>query len=129
MIVENLSQPLQHRRLLLVEDAPENRFLFAYLLEESGATVELAEHGAMALEKIRMSSYDLVLMDINMPVMDGVEAMKILAGTDNPPPVIALTAYEYSSSENAKILKDFHSVISKPIEPTELINQVAAALN
>src|SRR5690606_8709039 len=64
--------------VLLVEDVETNRFVFAETLESLGCAVEEAENGAIAVEKLAKKNYDLVFMDVRMPVMDGLQATQVL---------------------------------------------------
>ncbi|MCG5534378.1 response regulator, partial [Halorhodospira sp. 9621] len=83
---------LRGHRLLLVEDNEINREVATELLEKTGATVETAENGAVAVEAIRANPPDLVLMDLQMPVMDGYEAMRALREEGYDRPILALSA-------------------------------------
>ena len=111
---------LQDVRILVVEDNPFNIMVAQSLLERSGAIVEVATNGVEALEKIQPGKYRLVLMDLNMPVMDGFEATRHLRARGITLPVIALTA-----SLPAEVEKDVQSagltdIVVKPFNPDEL---------
>jgi CheY-like chemotaxis protein len=104
----------------VVEDNPFNIMVAQSLLERSGAIVEVATNGVEALEKIEPNKYRLVLMDLNMPVMDGFEATRHLRARGITLPVIALTA-----SLPAEVEKDVQSagltdIVVKPFNPDEL---------
>ncbi|SEN36182.1 Signal transduction histidine kinase [Niastella yeongjuensis] len=111
---------LQGVHILVVEDNPFNIMVAQSLLERSGAIVEVANNGKEALEKIQPGKYRLVLMDLNMPVMDGFEATRHLRARGITLPVIALTA-----SLPAEVEKDVQSagltdIVVKPFNPDEL---------
>jgi CheY-like chemotaxis protein len=111
---------LQDVSVLVVEDNPFNIMVAQSLLERSGALVEVATNGEEALEKIQPGKYQLVLMDLNMPVMDGFEATRRLRAAGITLPVIALTA-----SLPAEVEKDVQSagltdIVVKPFNPDEL---------
>lgn len=111
---------LQNVPILVVEDNPFNIMVAQSLLERSGAIVDVANNGEEALEKIQPGKYRLVLMDLNMPVMDGFEATRRLRARGVTLPVIALTA-----SLPAEVEKDVNSagltdIVVKPFNPDEL---------
>lgn len=111
---------LQNVSILVVEDNPFNILVAQSLLERSGAIVDVANNGEEALEKIQPGKYRLVLMDLNMPVMDGFEATRRLRARGVTLPVIALTA-----SLPAEVEKDVNSagltdIVVKPFNPDEL---------
>jgi len=79
-------------RILVVDDLPPNRLLIQKYFSKLGCEGDFAENGQDALDKIRENKYDLVLMDIQMPVMDGVQAVKIIRSEiDELLPVVALS--------------------------------------
>ncbi|MCJ2084803.1 PAS domain S-box protein [Methylobacterium sp. E-005] len=96
MVAEAGANPVrQGRRLLLAEDVPLNQDLVRALLEAAGHTVDVVADGAEAVRAVRAERYDLVLMDVQMPVMDGMSATRRIRGLDNSAsalPIIALTA-------------------------------------
>jgi signal transduction histidine kinase/CheY-like chemotaxis protein len=115
---------LQGISILVVEDNPFNIMVAQSLLERGGAMVEVATNGEEALEKIQPGKYQLVLMDLNMPVMDGFEATRRLRARGVTLPVIALTA-----SLPAEVEKDVQSagltdMVVKPFNPDELFRVI-----
>ena len=80
-------------RLLIVDDEINQGLLYEQELEDEGYEVDVANSGVEALEKVKMNAYDLVILDIGMPEMDGLETLGRLIGIDNKIPVILYTAY------------------------------------
>jgi signal transduction histidine kinase/ActR/RegA family two-component response regulator len=121
---------LAGRRILVVEDNPINQAVARAILEATGAAIDTADDGAQALEKLRGQTVDLVLMDVHMPRMDGVEALsRIRAGEagDRDMPVIALTADAMATEQERLLRLGFDAVQAKPITPAALIAAIAAA--
>jgi signal transduction histidine kinase len=115
---------LQGISILVVEDNPFNIMVAQSLLERGGATVDVATNGEEALNKMQPEKYHLVLMDLNMPVMDGFEATRRLRARGVTLPVIALTA-----SLPAEVEKDVQSagltdIVVKPFNPDELFRVI-----
>ena len=104
-------------RILLVEDHPINQKLATVLLERLGYTVELAPDGVQALEKCEASVYDLILMDVQMPIMGGIEATKRLRADGGPnakTPIVALTANAMQSDKDACLDAGMNDFLTKP---------------
>ena len=109
-------------RLLLVEDNPINREVALELLHSVDLTVDTAENGQDALEKIRANTYALVLMDVQMPVMDGLTATKAirtqLGQADLP--VLAMTANAFGENKQACLTAGMNDFVAKPVIPEAL---------
>jgi two-component system sensor histidine kinase/response regulator len=115
--------------VLLVEDDIINQQVAMALLGKFGLTVELAENGQEAVDKLKNGSYALVLMDCMMPVMDGYEATKLIrsggAGDMNSViPVIALTANAMEGSAEECIAVGMSDYISKPFDPQIIVEKL-----
>lgn len=118
-------------RLLAVDDNPINLAVARALLEAASVTVETAAHGAEALERLRREPFDLVLMDVHMPVMNGVEAVgRIRAGEAGPSdlPVIALTADDAPGEAARLRTLGFDAQQTKPVRPQELFAAIREVL-
>ncbi len=121
-------------RLLLVEDNPINQRVARLMLEKAGLQVDVADHGAIALERWRAQRYDLILMDIQMPVMDGMEATRQIraeeaaAGTSLPQAIIAMTANAMVGDREACLAAGMNGYVSKPIEAEALFREIATVL-
>jgi len=123
---------LQPLRLLVADDNPVNLAVARALLEGAGLAIETAANGAEALERLRREVFDLVLIDVQMPVMGGIEAVeRIRAGEAGPAdlPVIALTADGDPKTGVRLRGAGFDGLHTKPIRPTELLAAIGAALD
>ena len=119
-------------RLLLAEDSNTARILTAALLKRMGADVDTAEHGEEALDHVRQNEYDLVLLDIEMPVMDGVMAAKeirALDGMAGKTPLMALSAFLADSAKCGSWRESFDHALPKPAGRSELHSAIQFVLN
>ena len=109
-------------RILLVEDNELNQEVALELLREAGLVVDLAENGQIALDRLAVNTYDLVLMDMQMPVMDGVTATVEIRKQPslNGLPVVAMTANAMQGDRNRCLAAGMNDHIAKPIEPEDL---------
>ena len=118
-------------RVLAVDDNDTNLEVARNLCDVLGLECEVAHDGSEAVERVRARQYDLILMDICMPVMDGVEAaqqIQALHGDADAPPIIAVTA----NAEKTEIARyqaaGMCAVVSKPVDVSQLINAIHAAI-
>ena len=105
-------------RILLAEDNPINQLVASQMLESLGATVVIAEDGAVALEIVGRESFDLMLVDIEMPRVTGIKVLRTVRGSSGPHanmPMIALTAYVMREHRAAIDAAGADGVIAKPI--------------
>lgn len=116
---------LNDKKILLVEDNPDNQALFSYYIRSVGADLDLANNGVEAIQKIHDGQYDAVLMDLQMPELDGYEATKILRNEGYKKPIIALSAHAMKEVKERCLANGFDGYISKPVEKIELIRAVA----
>ncbi len=119
---KSMLNPIRGACILLVEDNEINQQVAQELLEGVGFVVEIANHGKEALEKLESSTYDVVLMDIQMPVMDGYEATQEIRKSYqlNELPVLAMTANAMIADQQQAIASGMNDHIAKPIEPESL---------
>ena len=111
------------QRALLVEDNDLNQEVAIELLREAGLEVDLAPDGAVALEKVQKNSYDIVLMDLQMPVMDGLTAtaeIRKLPGLEALP-IVAMTANAMAGDRERCLAVGMNDHIAKPIDPDDLL--------
>ena len=111
------------KKILLVEDSLDNQFVVTRILEAQGAKVEVAQNGSEGLEMALQSNFDLILMDIQMPVMDGFTATKSLRIKGYRGPIIALTAHTQPELEKLSIEAGFNHYLSKPFQFDQLIKK------
>ena len=114
---------LEGCRILVVEDNPMNQHLLRELLEKRHMQVSLAENGEEAVRKVEEESFHAVLMDIQMPLMDGLQATRIIRERENPSaplPILAMTAHALSSDYEKSIEAGMNDHLTKPINPTKL---------
>ena len=120
-------------RLLVAEDNATNRLVIATLLGQLGIEVHIAENGADAVEAWRVGAWDLVLMDIQMPVMDGLEAVRRIRALESQDarartPVLALTANDMSHHLAEYAKTGFDGVAAKPVQLDALLAAMDAAI-
>lgn len=114
------STPIPLLKVLVVEDYETNQFYLKTLLEKFGVDVDIAEHGEIALQMIDKNSYDVILSDINMPVMDGVKMAKVLQEQKSEIPIYALTA-DSNFKKTAQYKKaKFDGILLKPFDQKQL---------
>lgn len=110
--------------ILLAEDGCDNRLLFETILTKSGATVEVVADGHLAIKALKKKTFDLVIMDLQMPVMTGYEAIAEIRKKNEELPVLALSAHAFQI-EKAKCMEaGFSDYLSKPVTSVDLCNKV-----
>jgi PAS domain S-box-containing protein len=128
--IEAAIQAIRHRhtgkRILLAEDEPVNREIGQILLEEVGLEVDLAEDGQVAVEKALTGNYALILMDMQMPVMDGLEATREIRKISGyaKTPILAMTANAFAGSKDQCIEAGMDDFVTKPARPEHLYSTV-----
>jgi CheY-like chemotaxis protein len=117
-------------KILLAEDNATNRYLATFLLEGAGFTVLHAHNGGDALRIAVAENPDLVLMDIQMPEMDGYEAARRMRGDPRLThiPIVAVTSYAMTSDREKALEMGFVGYIEKPIQPETFAAEVAGFL-
>ena len=119
--------------VLVAEDNSNNQLLIKLILEKFGLNVTITQNGQIALDEYKKNNYDLVLMDINMPIMDGLTALKHIREyeltTNTYTPVVALTANTLKGDKEKFIQSGMDYYLSKPIQNDELINILELCLN
>lgn len=124
----SLKKTLKDLSVLLVEDNDVNRLYASSILKIWDCKIDTAENGYVAVEKIKNENYDIVLMDIQMPVMDGFEATKAvrtLRSSKKNIPIIALTANATRASIEQCLVNGMNDCLSKPFTPEELYDKLA----
>jgi two-component system, sensor histidine kinase and response regulator len=110
--------------ILIVEDNPVNQKLIAFLLARANYSYEVAENGLVALERLRRSSFRLVLMDMMMPVMNGFDAVRAIRADSklNHLPVVALTANALKGEDDKCKAAGCNDYIAKPYSKEQVLN-------
>lgn len=116
---------LPRMRILVVEDGEENRELLTLVLREAGAEVDTAEDGLRGVQKAQESPYDAILMDMQMPNMDGYEATRLLRHQGLTLPIIALTAHAMKGDDRKCFDAGCSGFLTKPINIDSLIETLA----
>ncbi len=122
-------QDLKHLKILLVEDTPESQQLTKKILEKVGFIVDIAGNGKLAMEAARTFQYDLILMDIRMPVMDGFEATRAIRAWEKETnienvPIIALTAHAVTGYLERCLEYGMNDFITKPVLKETLLSTI-----
>jgi PAS domain S-box-containing protein len=118
---------LRNLRILIAEDNPVNMIVARKILEKKGVIVTGAANGKIAVEKMMEEEFDLVLIDLEMPVMDGKTALKEILRMDKKVPAIAFTAAVYENMKQDLAEHGFADYIYKPFKPDDLYNKIIQA--
>ena len=125
---ESLEPVLDGLRVLVVEDNPTNRMIATKLLESLGAQVATAADGYLGVEAAQTGDFHLILMDVQMPGIDGLEAarrIRALGGAAAETPIVALTANVLAHQRRAYLDAGMDGVVGKPISPGTLLREIA----
>ncbi len=118
---------LNGMRLLIVEDNPTNRLIASRMLQSLGASVETANDGVEGLEAAGRTAFDLILMDVQMPIMDGVTATRAIRRLPAPAgetPIIAMTANVFTHQQEGYREAGMTGAVSKPLSPARLLAEI-----
>ena len=123
---------LRGARILVAEDNEVNQLLVRTLLESWNANVEIVDNGLNALGRAQKGGFDLILMDLQMPFMDGIEAAENIRSLDEPEKsqvaIIALTADVLSETRRRVLTAGMNDLVTKPINQAELYQTLRRAL-
>ncbi len=119
---------IQNASILLVEDGEINRVLISTVLQEAGFKIEQAENGKIGVEKATTKQFDLILMDMRMPVLDGYSAASQLRSLGYDMPIVALTAHAMKGEKEKCLASGCTHYLSKPIDIQKLLVTVIEAL-
>ncbi len=134
-LFENVQNPAEHtvievttnlknKNVLIVEDSEDNQEIFKYFLKSAGATSDVIDNGEDAVQKADHSMYDLILMDIQLPKMDGLEATRRIRSLGYKKPIIALTAHSSPEEKSSCLKAGCVDLITKPVTQETLIKQI-----
>lgn len=129
-IARNSSPDLRKTlQVLVVEDNDINAMIVKHMLEEHGHQVEHVENGKLAVERVQQKSFDIVIMDVDMPVMNGLEASKkIKRELKLSVPIVALTANAYDADVKASLEAGMFAHLAKPIDKYVLVDAIQKAI-
>ena len=124
-VIETSPEIAVGKRVLLVEDNEVNRLVASYTLKRIGVTIVEAENGQIAVDKLRKEKFDLVLMDVQMPIMDGMQATKIIRKELKlKVPIVALSANAFKSEIDACKAIGMNDYITKPYVEKDFLQKV-----
>lgn len=120
---EQLAIPnLHNKTILLAEDNEINQMIFCNMLEETQANIIVTENGKEALEQYKLQSPDIVFLDIHMPIMDGIEACKLIRQISDTVPIVSITANTSTQHTDLYTQIGFNYHIGKPVDLIQLYN-------
>ena len=126
------TEELKDINILLVEDQPFNQMVIKTMMDNWDCAVDIANNGVHAIEKLKENKYDVILMDILMPEMDGIETTKYirneLSNVNSSLPIIAITGHIYEDIDTY-LKSGFDGFINKPITSKDLFNEIINSLN
>lgn len=116
------------RRVLLIEDNEQNRYLATFLLERHGYEVHAELDGPHGIEAARRIDPDLILLDIQLPTMDGYTVARLLRGTGSlgRTPIIAVTSYAMAGDRERALAAGCNGYVEKPINPDTFVAEIEA---
>jgi CheY-like chemotaxis protein len=121
---DKMNESLRHLSILLAEDNSMNKRLATRLLEKRGHKITSVSNGREALEALEQARFDVILMDVQMPVMDGWMATQAIRererGTEEHVPILALTAHAMKHDQEQCLAAGMDGYLSKPFQPAEL---------
>lgn len=124
----NYPTDLRGLRILLVEDNALNVLVAKRVFQDKNVTLDIAEDGFIALEKTSQNNYDIILMDLHMPGMDGFETTKAIRKTNKSVPIIAFSADVSDEAKEMAINAGMNDFITKPFDPERLFNKISKNL-
>jgi uncharacterized protein (UPF0264 family)/CheY-like chemotaxis protein len=120
--MESHQNPSQtEKRILIADDSEINRLILANMLELNGYTVDAAVNGAEALQLISENRYEMALIDLNMPVMSGLEMVKILRSRHNPLKIAAISTFAESNQKTEALDAGFNYCLTRPVDEEQLL--------
>tara|TARA_R110002049_G_scaffold81855_1_gene208188 strand:+ start:336 stop:2006 length:1671 start_codon:yes stop_codon:yes gene_type:complete len=123
-ITQKKVHDLKGKKILLVEDNQINVMVGRQILEKANLVVDVANDGLMAVDKVRDNNYDVLLMDIQMPVMDGYTASKEIRKFNTNVPILALSASVFQEVKDKMLESGMNGFIFKPFDPIDLLNKI-----
>ena len=121
---ETSAHVLKGLRVLVVDDSEDNQQLFKVLLARAGAAIDVVGNGSEGVNAALTNEYDVVLMDVQMPVMDGHQATRLLRSKGYAAPIVALTAHAMVEERERASMSGFTDFLSKPVHGDDLIQML-----
>ncbi|MGO1597934.1 MAG: response regulator, partial [Sphingobacterium sp.] len=122
-----------HLKVLVAEDNELNSFMLAHMLRSWNCEADMVRNGRLALDKLEIQDYDLILMDTHMPIMSGFEAIKAIKNHSNPEkqttPIITISASVLEHEQAAAVQAGADGVIGKPFDPMELYQKIIQVID
>ena len=122
--VEYSNEIMHHKKILVVEDNKINQMITRKILEKQKVVCDVADNGTVAIEKVRTSNFDLILMDIHMPGISGIEATSEIRKFNSQIPIVALTAVTLDENLDEFYLNGFNDIIPKPYKTEEFFHKI-----
>jgi len=116
---------LKHKSILLIEDNKINQMITRKMLENKAISCEIIDNGEDAVELLKVKSFDMILMDVHLPGINGTTATKLIREFDKTTPIIALTAISLDENRDMLISFGMNDVITKPFVPDEFYSTIA----
>jgi PAS domain S-box-containing protein len=127
--VDSVSNHLLGSRILLVEDSKDNQVIVTTFLKDLGAQIDIADDGLQGLKRVDNAEYDLILLDIQMPVIDGYETLRFMQERKVKAPIVALTAHALKVEREKALSLGFREYITKPVNRRGLIEKLNEILS
>ncbi|WP_300436771.1 ATP-binding protein [Christiangramia sp.] len=121
---ELTNEIMENKRILVVEDNKINQMITRKILEKNKVICDVADNGSIAIEKVQNNDFDLILMDIHMPGISGIEATIEIRKFDTEIPIIALTAVTLDDNLDEFYLNGFNDIIPKPYKTEEFFHKI-----
>lgn len=109
------------KKILIADDCKENFRLYSFYLRQTSVQIVFVENGQEALDKFFKEDFDIFILDLEMPIMNGIEALQQIKKENEKEIVIALTAYEDTSFKDKEMTYQFDRYLKKPIDSQSLI--------
>jgi two-component system cell cycle response regulator DivK len=124
-------KPSMQKKVLVIEDNSQNLYLITFILEKNGYSVVSARNGPEGIEVARQQNPELILLDIQLPVMNGYEVAQRLRQTEESKsiPIVAVTSYAMVGDREKALESGCTGYIEKPINPATFIHDIEAYLN
>ncbi|MCX6209100.1 MAG: ATP-binding protein [Bacteroidetes bacterium] len=127
--IGNLDINISDSKILLADDNEVNRLVVTTILNHNGCIIDEAENGIEVLGKLKNNHYDVILMDIQMPLLDGIEATKKIRQSNINIPIIALTAFALKGDEEKFLSVGMNDYLVKPFKENDLLNIISKWLS